>query len=325
VLQASRIKEEMRYVVIDTDPGVDDAIALLLASDLERLGHIKVVGYTSVFGNVGVDITTRNLSYIVEHFTATQGVCIYRGAHQALLELPRVAVEFHGSNGLGDVQLPLVSMQNVHPSMNAAMALLELSKAYSNLELIILGPCTNVALACRLDHQFASRVAKVTIMGGTVRAQGNTTLTGEFNFACDPEAAEIVLGAFKDITLVPWELTLDLALAMEWYNVWVSADNPRAKFIEAIMRVPHEKYAPTFPNFVVCDPLAVAVHARPELIVTSEMVAAHVELQGSHTRSQSVFLRVGAVKNVRLVQHVDMSAVCKMLEAMFETKVDDAV
>jgi purine nucleosidase len=214
-----------RLVILDTDPGVDDALALLY---LSARPDLKLLAITTVFGNADVETTTRNALWLRDRMGLSAPV--HRGA-EAPLNGPRGAspVHVHGENGLGDIDLsdPL-SLPT--PDSGAAHArIVELVRAHPGaVTLVAIGPLTNLALALRAAPDIAGLVAGVTIMGGAF-GQGNVTPYAEANIHNDAEAAAMVLAAPWPVTLVPLDATRSCVM---------STSNARAAgdFVEAITR-----------------------------------------------------------------------------------------
>ncbi|KRG70045.1 nucleoside hydrolase [Pseudoxanthomonas dokdonensis] len=216
-------------LVIDTDPGVDDALALLMAFNDDR--H-QVVGLTIAAGNVGLEHTVRNALKLCE-VAARDEVPVFAGCAQPLLYPAEDAAYVHGRDGFGDVGLaaPVRQAEAEH----AALALLRLSHQYAGeLLLVALGPLTNIALALKLDPTLPSRIKRFVVMGGAITAHGNMSAAAEFNIGFDPEAAHIVFEAFPAIDLADWEATLAHGLHHRKVEQWLQADSPRARFYEQI-------------------------------------------------------------------------------------------
>lgn len=191
-----------RLIILDTDPGVDDALALLY---LSARSDLKLLAITTVFGNADVDATTRNALWLRERIGLSAP--IYRGAEAALNGQRGAApVHVHGHNGLGDIDLSGPSL----PTSDAGAAharIVELVRAHPGaVTLVAIGPLTNLALALRAAPDIAGLVAGVTIMGGAFE-QGNVTPYAEANIHNDAEAAAIVLAAPWPVTLVPLDAT----------------------------------------------------------------------------------------------------------------------
>ncbi|ADG10842.1 nucleoside hydrolase [Caulobacter segnis] len=213
-----------RLVILDTDPGVDDALALLY---LSARSDLKLLAITTVFGNADVETTTRNALWLRD--TIGLSAPVHRGA-EAPLNGPRGAspVHVHGENGLGDIDLSGPSLPA--PDAGAAHArIIELVHANPGaVTLVAIGPLTNLALALRDAPDIASLVAGVTIMGGAF-AQGNVTPYAEANIHNDAEAAAAVLEAPWPVTLVPLDATRSCVLS-------TSAARTAGGFVETITR-----------------------------------------------------------------------------------------
>ncbi len=219
-------------LLIDTDPGVDDALALLMAfhSDAHAL-----VGLTIAAGNVGLDHTVRNALKLRE--VAGRGdVPVFPGCGGPLVHAPKEdAAHVHGRDGFGDIGYP--DPAGGAAGEHAALAILRLSHEHAGrLLLVALGPLTNLALALRLDPTLPQRVARLVVMGGAVTAHGNITPVAEFNIGFDPEAAHVVLSGFPKYDLADWEATLAHGFHHRSVEEWLAADSPRAAFYEAISR-----------------------------------------------------------------------------------------
>lgn len=216
-------------LLIDTDPGVDDALALLLAFNAAR--H-RVVGLTVVAGNVGLRHTLANALKLCE-VAGRADVPVFAGAQAPLLHPAPDAGQVHGSDGFGDVGYVPAARQCEHE--HAALAILRLSHLHAGrLLLVALGPLTNLALALRLDPTLPRRIARLVVMGGAVTAHGNVTPAAEFNFFYDPEAAWIVLEAFPRLDVCDWEATLRHGLPHARVAQWLAAASPRAEFYARI-------------------------------------------------------------------------------------------
>lgn len=218
-------------LLIDTDPGVDDALALLMAFDSPA--H-EIVGLTIAAGNVGLRHTVANALKLCE-VAGREDVPVFAGAAEPLLHAAPDAAYVHGEDGFGDIGYAAAArpVEDEH----AALAILRLSHAHAGrLLLVALGPLTNVALALKLDPTLPQRVARFVVMGGAVTAHGNITPAAEFNVYFDPEAAKLVFGAFPRFELSDWEATLAHGLPHADVDRWLSAPSPRAGFYEGISR-----------------------------------------------------------------------------------------
>ena len=223
--------DERIPLLIDTDPGVDDALALLMAFADPR--H-EVVGLTIAAGNVGLGHTVANALKVCEVAGRTD-VPVFPGCDRPLLHPSPDAANVHGADGLGDAGLPPAARGA--EARHAAEAIIELSHRHAGrLLLVALGPLTNIALALRLDPGLPSRVARLVVMGGAVTGHGNITPSAEFNVFFDPEAAHIVFGAFERFDLADWEATVAHGFLHQDVEAWLAAPGPVAAFYEAVSR-----------------------------------------------------------------------------------------
>ena len=215
----------MTSLVIDTDPGVDDAQAIMLA-----FAHpgTTVHALTVVAGNVGLDRTLANACTILDVLAAPPGAPpVFPGCPGPLLG-SRVAATSHGSDGLGDGGFP-ASTRPVEAE-HAALALTRLGRASPGaLTLVTIGPLTNLALALTLDPDLPRCYRRLVVMGGAVRGTGNMpSPSTEFNMRSDPEAAAIVLGRWPELTLVPWETVMRYPIALERLEELTAGPSRRA-------------------------------------------------------------------------------------------------
>ena len=303
----------MKKLIIDTDAGIDDAQAIMMA-----LAHPEadIAAITMVSGNVHLDYVTQNVARVLD--ICEVDVPFYQGAAGPLIGAHISADHIHGQDGLGDTGYPVSQRQP--EAEHAANALIRLcDEAPGAYTLVTLGPLTNVALAARLDPTLPSKLDALIIMGGTIAAHGNATWTAEYNIYADPEALHIVFDTFPMSTLVSWETTVAHPMSWDWFAEWVQTDTEKGRFMEAITRsytaILRRDYAPAGCYFP--DPLAMAVALEPELVLDAEQHRATVELKGEHTRGQTIidyndFSTKPA--NTRIVTRVDMRGFRRLLE-----------
>ena len=269
-------------LLIDTDPGVDDAWALLMAF---ASPHHRVIGLTITAGNVGLEHTVRNALKVCE--VAGVEVPVYPGCAVPLVFPAEDAAYVHGRDGFGDTGYlaPTRSAEAEH----AALAIIRLSHAHSGLLLVALGPLTNLALALRLDPSLPSRIGRLVVMGGAVTGQGNTSVSAEFNIGFDPEAAHIVFEAFEAFDLVDWEAVLRHGLAHAEVEAWLAAPTPKAAFYRAISRRTREwSEDRRGSHWHSADGLAMAAALEPEVASGWVRHAAAVETGGRLARGATV-------------------------------------
>ncbi|KAF1003745.1 MAG: Pyrimidine-specific ribonucleoside hydrolase RihA [Luteibacter sp.] len=290
-------------LLIDTDPGVDDALAILMAH-----AHTDVAALTVAAGNVGLGHTVRNARTLVDLIDATTPV--FAGCPSPRVRAPEEDAAFvHGEDGFGDVGFP----EPKHPAQaeHAALALIRLTQERpGELTLVALGPLTNLALAVRLDPALPERVKRLVIMGGAVTGHGNTgKIPAEFNIGFDPEAAKVVFEAFPMFDLVDWEATVRHAFPDATYDHWLKTGDKRAAFFGKIFataqrfNAEHERT-----GFIAADALAMAVALDPDIVTRAETRHVAIELDGRLTRGATVVdwqQRLGGTPNARIVLDVD--------------------
>lgn len=302
-------------LLIDTDPGVDDALALLMAFDSDA--H-QVVGLTIAAGNVGLDHTVRNALKLRE-VVGRADVPVFPGCGGPLVHVPREdAAHVHGRDGFGDIGYP--DPAGAAAAEHAALAILRLSHEHAGrLLLVALGPLTNLALALRLDPTLPQRVARLVVMGGAVTAHGNITPTAEFNVAFDPEAAHIVFRGFPRFELVDWEATIAHGLPHADVDHWLQAPSPRARFYDAISRQTRLWSADSRGDRWFCaDALAMAHALDPAGAIEVQSRPVSVETEGRHARGMTLVdwnRQTGAADNAAIVLAWDQARFQARLQA----------
>ena len=197
-----------RKLIIDTDPGIDDAMAIYLALASPEL---DIVGLTTVFGNVHVDLATTNALRLLE-IAGRGDIPVAEGAAGPIAsEYHGPIPHIHGTDGQGDTHLPPPVATACGKS--AVEFLIEASQGERPLTILALGPLTNLAIALRQDPGLADRVEEVVIMGGNALGPGNATPAAEANIWCDPEAADFVLGCFDRLTMVGLDVTHEVVMS----------------------------------------------------------------------------------------------------------------
>jgi len=199
----------MKKIILDTDPGIDDAQAIAFA-----IAHpdIELLGLTTVFGNATVDITTQNALIILEKF-AQPSVPVARGAGEPLQQTRYPAPAFvHGEDGLGNLNLPVPNTSALEET--AAQFIVRSANEHpGEISLVAIGPLTNIAQAVALDPKLPSKIKELVIMGGTYKQAGNVTPLAEANFFNDPHAADQVLAHNWPAYVVGLDVTLQTLLS----------------------------------------------------------------------------------------------------------------
>ncbi len=301
-------------LLIDTDPGVDDALAILMAfNDADH----EVVGLTIAAGNVGLGHTVRNALKLCA-VAGRDDVPVFAGTPGPLLHPAPDASDVHGNDGFGDIGY--APSPRVPEAEHAALAILRLSHAHAGrLLLVALGPLTNLALALKLDPDLPQRVARLVVMGGAVTAHGNITPAAEFNVAFDPEAAHIVFSAFPHADVADWEATLAHGLPHAEVERWLQAGSARAKFYAAISEKTRLWSADRRGDrWHSADALAMAYALRPGHALETVERPLAVELDGRVTRGVTVVdwnRQSGAADNARILRRYDQARFEALVQA----------
>ncbi len=308
----------MEKLIIDTDPGVDDAQAILMAAAHPQ-AHIAAI--LAVGGNVGLEHTVRNSLTLVEMIE--QDIPVYPGCGRPLVMEQEGAAMVHGQDGLGDVGLTPKSRQA--EAEHAALALLRLAnEAPGEYTLVAIGPLTNIAVALKLDPRLPGKLKRFVVMGGAVTARGNTrNVSAEFNIYHDPEAAHVVFAGWEQqdllIELVDWEATVRHGVPETMLQRWLALDSPKSRFYQTVSVKSLEFGRLTAGRELIytADPLAMAVALEPNIVTTAEERHVAVELMGTYTRGQTTVdwgRRNGRSANARIILEVDTDRFFSLIE-----------
>lgn len=282
---------EKRKILLDTDMGVDDALALMLAM---RSPELEVVAITTVAGNVEVELCTRNVGLVLDRLNEDGPVGyppVFQGAAQPLAIPLLTAPEVHGADGVGNTAAFYPPPSHPPQSGEAVAAIIELSHRYGQeLTIVAIGPLTNLALALQRDPEALAGVREIIVMGGAIATYGNTTRVAEFNFYVDPEAAAQVFAAQLPLTLMPLDVTEQvLVTRSQLLELEALHPSPLANFIPRLTKYYMAYHLETegFEGGFLHDPLAIAAAIQPDLF-TAVSVPVHVETRGEWTRGMSV-------------------------------------
>ena len=250
---------ERPAVVLDCDPGQDDAVALVLAGR-----HTELLGVTTVSGNVPLESTTRNALVMTQLLGLD--VPVHAGADRPLLAPPRHAGEVHGETGLDGAQLPPLTRRAA--AGHAVETLIETVRAAPGCWLVVTGPMTNVALALRQAPDLASLVGGISFMGGSATI-GNVTPTAEFNIWCDPEAAMIVLESGVRLRMAGLNVTHEVRATRERIAAVRDLGTESARVVADLLTFYGTRYAERLNDdggAPLHDPVAVVAVTHPHLI-----------------------------------------------------------
>jgi purine nucleosidase len=273
-----------KKILFDTDPGIDDACAMLLALASPEL---SVEGLSVVHGNCSLEQATTNALSILELVKAGH-IPVAKGCGLPLVQPSLLAPETHGDTGLGYARLP---EPRTRPTMQHGSDFLieKIMSSPGEITLVAIGPLTNVALAIRQEPRIVDAVKELFIMGGAIRYEGNTTALAEFNTYVDPHAAHIVYHAGMPTTLVPLDVTYQCILTPGDVTRMQEVDSPITKFVADSTRFYmefHDEYQ-SIQGCVINDPLALALTFAPELCTYQEMPV-DVDLSGGISMGKTV-------------------------------------
>ena len=268
-------------LVIDTDPGIDDALALMLAA---REPRIRLLAVSASYGNTTVDRAARNARLVLAR--AGCPAPVFAGAGRPLVRPLVTAKETHGTEGLGDHEPP--APEAVSPSDTGLLDALRAAR--EPVTLVTLGPLTNLAGALRADAALVrSRVARHVAMGGNIAAAGNSGGLAEFNVWCDPEAAAEVFAARLGTELVGLDVTRRLVITAAGVEKLARSDDPEANWLGRLLGfyVRFHRHQEGLPGAVINDPLAVGLALEPSW-GGSETLPLRVDLASGTGRGETV-------------------------------------
>jgi purine nucleosidase len=255
-----------KRIIIDTDPGVDDALAFLLAL---ASPEVKLEALTTTQGNVTVDKSTRNALSILELAHASH-IPVAEGSVYPLVQPLRAAPDVHGESGIGSAVLPEPKANPIQG--HAVDYLIERVLAEPNeISVFPIAPMTNIAMAIRKEPRFAKAVKELVIMGGAIQEGGNMSPLAEFNIFVDPHAAHIVFHSGMPITLIPLDVTHKCLLKQEHIDRLMKINSPISRFIRDAVEV-YLKFSSErgFEGSALHDPLTLATIIAPDLLTLKE-------------------------------------------------------
>jgi len=304
-----------KKVIIDTDTGVDDAMAILMALEAHKRGVVEVLAITAVAGNCPLPDVLRNILRTLDA-AGCPDIPVYRGAAEALVVPYTDTGHYHGMDGFNDCVFPSCPDISRVRSDTAWAHIQRLSVMYpGQVTLVAIGPLTNVAIAMKSDPGLGARLGELYIMGGNWEGIGNVTQAAEFNFHADPEAAYTVLHCTRcPTTIAPWELSYKYnKVPYTWRREVLGAIHTKAAtLINTIESVWFARW-PWGENWILCDQLAMVAAIQKESVIHSSQHVVSVELGGSLTRGMMVVdQRVDTLqdtearRNVRIIEKLDI-------------------
>ncbi len=276
-----------RKVILDCDPGIDDAMALCLALFDPRL---EVLAVTATGGNVAPAQATRNVQAIIEQLDPPRWPRL-GAASEPDAGLPVDGRNLHGIDGLGGAEFDVAEFHHLHPSEKVICDQVR-GAAPGSVSIIALGPLTNIARAFLRDPELPTLISDLTIMGGTISGPGNITPVAEFNIYCDPMSARIVFRSPSTKTIVPLDVTNRIVLTFDLLNKLPDQSSKVGNILHRILPPAFRGYRQQFglEGIHVHDTVALMAALNPELFTIEEM-AGDVETTGELTTGMTVFDR----------------------------------
>lgn len=251
-----------KRIILDTDPGIDDSLAILLAL---ASPEISLEGLSVVHGNSSTEQGTINALSVLELAKASH-IPVYRGCELPLVQPSLLAPETHGDQGIGYAKLP-APLNQPQVQKGSDYLIEKIMSSPGEITLVCIGPLTNLALAIRQEPRIVGNVKEVIIMGGAIRHEGNTTPLAEFNTYVDPHAAHIVFHSGMPIMLTPLDVTYQCIFLKDDLNRLLKIESPITTFISDATRFYmefHDEYQ-KIDGCVINDPLTMALTFMPGL------------------------------------------------------------
>ncbi|KAK8561579.1 hypothetical protein V6N13_149254 [Hibiscus sabdariffa] len=259
----------VKKIIIDTDPGIDDAMAIFLAL---RSPEVEVIGLTTIYGNVYTTLATRNALHLLEVADRID-IPVAEGSHVSITKGTRLSVvDFvHGADGLGNQNFPPPEGKPI--DMSAPDFLIEQANLYpGKVTVVALGPLTNIALAIQQDPSFAKNIGQIVLLGGAFAVNGNTNPAAEANIFGDPDAADIVFTSGADILAVGINVTHQVVLTDADRDKLASSTGKFAQFMCKILGVyfDYHREAYSTKGVYLHDPTAMIAAIKPSLVTCTE-------------------------------------------------------
>lgn len=289
----------MHKIIIDTDPGIDDAVALAVALYQKEL-NVQLI--TTVSGNVSLDKTTRNALKLLEFFDKTN-IPVAAGATVPLVKEPEYADDIHGDSGLDGYTFPDISTKPI--PLHAVNAMKQvLDESDEAVSLIPIGPLTNIALLFSMYPECKKKIERIILMGGS-SFRGNTTPYGEFNIYVDPEAADIVFRSNLPIVMCGCDIGDKAVVTLDMFHQMKNI-NKISKMLSDLF----ESYrgGSLKEGLKMYDLCAIAFLLKPEMFKTTETFVG-VELNGTYTKGSTnvdLLHRLGKPSNATVLTDINV-------------------
>ncbi len=295
-----------KKIIIDCDPGQDDAVMLLLA--LACPDELDILGITTVAGNVPLNLTQRNARMICELAGVTD-IPVFAGCDRPIRRKLITAENVHGKTGIDGVGIyePTLPIQNQHAVEFIIQTLMAADD--DSVTLVPIGPLTNIGKAIDRQPDILPKISEIVLMGGAMREGGNTTPCAEFNILVDPDAAKIVMQCARPITIVPLDVTHQALVTRERIELFRGLNSTKGDAIVSMMeffnRFDSEKYG--FQGAPLHDPCTIAYLLKPELF-KGKMCNVEVETESELTLGHTAvdfWAVTERAKNVNWLYEVD--------------------
>ncbi|KAF7387513.1 hypothetical protein HZH68_013190 [Vespula germanica] len=295
-------------VIIDTDPGSDDALAILLALAYEKSNYedFKILAITCTYGNTYLENVEKNVLKTLE-IANRSDIPVYSGSQKPLI-YNFTASNYFGKDGLGDFKFDRNITGKINRTKHASMAIIDMVKQYPDeITIICLGPLTNIATAIILEPNLQNYVKNIFIMGGSVAGIGNFKPNVEYNFGKDPESNFISLNSTTKIPviLIPWDICFPYNISLEWrHNVFGKLNSTMVDFLNKAERIALNSMVKWCP----IDAIAVATMIWPSFILKSTLKNIYPIIDGAGRGSVLVDYEESTdrIKNAKIIQEYDM-------------------
>ncbi len=290
-------------ILVDCDPGVDDAIALLLA--LASPDEIDLLGVTTVAGNKPLPVTTANARRVLD-LVPHPDIAVCPGCAHPMMNRVEPDSDFHGQDGLGDIGLPPPSCP---PEARHAVDVLidtVMARPKRSVTLCAIGPLTNVALACLKEPRLPQRLKSLLIMGGAVWDPPEPTRPPEYNFRSDPQAAHVVLTSGAPMTLFGLNLTRRAPIADAVRSGLAGADGTIAESVRGLLQSYAAKDQSLHDAYVIAWLIAPALFG-------SRPMAVEVEWRGRETAGSCIGTAAQEGDGIEVATDIDAAAVTKLI------------
>jgi len=300
-----------RKVILDVDPGIDDAVAMTMALFDPRL---DVVAVTAVGGNVPPERATRNTQTVIEQLDPPRWPRV-GAASQPERDLPADCCHLFGADGLGNADFAVSELHHQHLSEKVIGD--ELRAAPEEVTIVALGPLTNIANAFRRDPSLPAQVGQLIVMGGTLNGPGNVTPAAEFRIYCDPVAAREVLRSPCTLTLIPLDVASKVVMTFGHLDQLPSEASKAGRFLRKILPYAFRTYRQELglEGIHLHDAVALVAATNPELF-TTERAAGDVETSGELTTGALIFDRRSVPRwrhNMYVATDVDAAGVMDVI------------